>query len=486
MSIEVTILALVGAAFVAAAITYLGFAIPLRTRAVDAERRVTELKVETDNERSAREALAVGKAKADASADRVPSLEQAIDELREQLDAANRQAAEAETRLETERKSHDARVEELEKMGTEIERKFALLASEALGKNSKSLLELMSERFDKHKISADKDLEERQKAIEVLVKPISEGLAKFEHKVGELEKAREGAYHAITQQVKILAEGQVGLRTETNKLVQALRRPKTRGRWGEYQLRNVLEMAGMTEHVDFVEEQTIQGDDGRLRPDVIVKLPGGKSVVVDAKTPLEAYLTAVEEADDEIRERYIADHARQVRDHVRILGSRDYWKALPVTPDFVVMFVPGEAFFAAAIESDPNLFEQAVRQRVLISTPTTFIALVKAIAYGWQQEKLTENAQAIAGIARDLFERIKVFGGHMDDLGRSLRQAVERYNKGVGSLEGRVLPAARKFESVGVVPAGSSIPAIEPVELEARDLQAAELVGRPAKDESDE
>jgi len=272
--------------------------------------------------------------------------------------------------------------------------------------------------------------------------------------------------------VKNLADGQVGLRTETSRLVQALRRPKTRGRWGEYQLQNVLEMAGMTEHVDFIEERTIEGDGGRLRPDVIVRLPGGKSVVIDAKTPLEAYLAALDTNDEEMRERQMVDHARQVRDHVRTLASREYWKVLPVTPDFVVMFVPGEAFFAAAIESDPSLFEQAVRQHVLISTPTTLIALLKAIAYGWQQEKLAENAQTVASLARELFDRIKVFSGYIRDLGRSLQQAVERYNKGVGSLEARVLPAARRFENLGVVPCGSEISLLEPIETNARVVQA--------------
>ena len=457
MSLELSSLFLAVAAFAGAGVAYIAFALPARTRATNAERRTTEAEKEAGEERAARQKLGVQQAAISVSADRVPQLEDTITELREKLESANRQISGAESILKTERKTHEARVEELQKMGAEIEQKFEVLASNVLGKNSENFLRLMSERFDKHKATADKDLEERQKAIETLVKPISENLAKFEHKVGELERAREGAYRAITEQVKSLAEGQSGLRSETSQLVQALRRPKTRGRWGEYQLRNVLDMAGMTEHVDFVEEQTIQGEDGRLRPDVIVRLPGGKSVIVDAKTPLEAYLAAMEASDEAARERHIVDHARQVRDHVRALGSKDYWKALPVTPDFVVMFVPGEAFFAAAIESDPNLFEQAVIQRVLISTPTTFIALVKAIAYGWQQEKLAENAQAVAELARDLFERIKVFGGHMSDLGRSIRQTVDRYNKGIGSLEGRVLPTARKFESLGVTPAGSSI-----------------------------
>ena len=437
-----------------------------------------------DTDRTQMEQLIIENTTSAASAKRIPQLEETIEELRERLITANEEITSAKTNLESERRSHAARIEELEKMGAEIERKFTVLASEALGRNSENFLKLVTERFEKHKSTAEKDLEERQKAIETLVKPISESLTKFENKVGEIEKTREGAYRAITEQVKSLAEGQTGLRSETNRLVQALRQPKTRGRWGEYQLHNVLEMAGMTEHVDFIEEKSIQGDNGRLRPDVIVRLPGGKSVIVDAKTPLEAYLSSIEANDDDIRDRHMADHARQVRDHVRTLASRDYWKALPVTPDFVVMFVPGEAFFAAAIESDPDLFEQAVRQKVLISTPTTFIALVKAIAYGWQQEKLAENAQIVANIARDLFDRIKTFGGHVSDLGRSLRQTVDRYNKSVGSLEGRVLPSARKFEALGVIPAGSSIPEIEPIELEAREIQAAELIPIPQEQES--
>ena len=461
MNLEQTIILFVIAALVGGAGSYLAFALPARRKASIAERRSAELAVKNA-------ALAV-------SADRVPPLEQENVKLREQLQHANKESVELKTKLEAELKNHEAHVEDLRKMDDELERKFTVLASDALGKNSENFLKLVSERFGKHRETADEELEKRKKEIETLVKPIGESLSKFEHRVGEIEKAREGAYGAITEQVKSLAEGQTNLRSETGRLVQALRQPKTRGRWGEYQLRNVLEMAGMTEHVDFVEEKTIEGEDGRLRPDVIVRLPGGKSVIVDAKTSLEAYLSAVETDDEDTREQLMADHARQVRDRVRTLASRDYWNALPETPDFVVMFIPGEAFFAAAIERDPGLFETAVRRRVLICTPTTFVALVKAIAYGWQQEKLAESALEIAERGRDLYDRIKVFGGHMGDLGRSLRQAVDRYNQGIGSLEGRLLPAARKFETLGVVSAGSSIPALEPVELEAREVQAEEL-----------
>lgn len=467
------------------AVGFVAFAIPQRKKTIEQRQRADELQSDVTNERQQREATAIAEAAARATADRVPTLELQVSNLQTEKVEANKSAAELNAKLDAERKTQAARIEELEKVGEELKKNFAILASEALGKNNESFLALMSERFEKHKADADKSLEERQKAIEVLVKPIEENLSKFEKTVGELEKTREGAYRAITEQVKGLAESQIGLKSETNRLVQALRRPQTRGRWGEYQLRNVLEMAGMHEHVDFVEQQTISGDEGNLRPDVIVNLPGGKSIVVDAKTPLDAYLSAIEATEETDKEDLLRQHARQVREHVRKLSSQSYWKRLAVTPDFVVMFVPGEAFFAAAIESDPGLFEQAVSQKVLISTPTTFIALIKAIAYGWQQEKLTENAQAVGAMASELFDRIKVFGGHLADMGKSLRQTVERYNKGVSSLEGRVLPTARKFENLGVVPQGSSIPEVEPIDLEARDLKATELIAKNATRETE-
>ena len=428
-------------------VSYLAFALPLRTQ---------------------REGLRV-------TAQRVPDLEQEIAGLRARLEEAQRRCTEVETTMKEMQEGHRRRVEEITKMGEETERKFSVLAGEALGKNSENFMQLVSERFKQHEASAHEDLETRRKEIETLVKPLGESLSKFETKVGEIEKQRIGAYEAISEQVKHLAQGQSGLKSETSRLVQALRQPKTRGRWGEYQLRNVLEMAGMTEHVDFIEQQTLAGETGQLRPDVVIRIPGGKSVIVDAKTPLDAYLSAIETADEEGRDALLSKHAQHVATHVKALASKDYWKSLPEAPDFVVMFVPGETFYSAAMESAPDLFERAVRQRVLICTPTTLIALVKAIAYGWQQERLTENAQAIEASGRDLFERIKTFGEHMDRLGRSLKQAVGHYNKGVGSLEGRVLPAARRFEKLGLSAGGDSIPQLEQVEIDARELQAEDL-----------
>ena len=426
-------------------VTYFTFAVPVRARASRADERRAEVEEALERMRSERDALAIKKTESDAT-------------------------------LTAERKSYAVRVKEQEEM---IEKKFKALASDVLGKNSKSFLNLASQCFEKHKTSADGDLEKCRMKIETLVKPIDEGLVKFERKIGEIEKERKGDYSAVAEQVK-------SLRSETGRLAQALRQPKTRGRWGEYHLRNVLEMAGMREHVDFEEQKTVGGEDGRLRPDVIVRLPGGRSIIVDAKTPLEGYLAAVEADKEEDRKRHMDAHVGHVRDHVRKLASKEYWKELPDTLDFVVMFIPGEAFYAAAIERDPALFEKAFEKKVLICSPTIFLALVKAIAYGWQQQKFAENTQKVEHLARELYDRIKVFGKHMGGLGDSLRQAVKRYDEGVDSLEKRVLPTARKFEALGVVSAEATLPGMEPIDIKARELHAPELTAHDREDGDDE
>lgn len=412
---------------------------------------------------------------AEMAACRVPELEKRIAALTERVADETRRAENLDGQLRSARIEQKARLEELRLMGDEIERKFGTLAHKALNGNAESFLKLVSERFDKHKAAAEADLGQRQKAIESLMKPVADSLSKFEARVGEIEKAREGAYGAITTQIRTLAEGQTALKGETARLIQALRQPKTRGRWGEFQLRQVFEMAGMVEHVDFLTEHSVANGDGRLRPDAVVRLPGGKSIVVDAKTPLDAYLSAVEAEDEPARAEALRAHVRHVRQHVANLSRKEYWSALDVTPDFVVMFVPGEAFYSAAIESAPDLFEEAVRSRVLISTPTTLIALIKAIAYGWQQENLARNIREVATLARDLYDRIGKFGDHLSGVGKALRQAVEKYNSSVGSLEGRVLPQVRKFERLGVVESGTELPEIGKVEVEPRTLTAVEF-----------
>ncbi len=397
---------------------------------------------------------------------------------RRRLAAADKRAATAEAALEAERKAQAARLEEIDKARAATERQFAALAAEALDRNSQAFLRLAGERFDRQKDGARKELEAREQAVAALVRPIREELEKFQTNVQEIEKSRAGAYQAVTEQVKALAAGQTQLRSETGRLVQALRQPQTRGRWGEHQLRNVLELADMKEHVDFVEQETLE--DGS-RPDVIVRLPGGKSIVIDAKTPLDAYLDAIETEDEEARARHLEAHARHVRTHVRRLASKEYWSRQAETPDFVVMFIPGESIYAAAFQQAPGLFDEAAAQKVLISTPTTLIALVKAVAYGWQQEKLAENAQAVARSGQELYKRVQTFGRHMESVGKTLKQLVERYNASVGSLERSILPQARRFEELGAAPAGERLPDLPSVETEPRGLQAPEL-SAPAKD----
>ena len=430
---------------------------PLRRRAERAEGALIEAREDAA-------ALDRELAVAEVRAGRLDAAEAEIRALRERLSEAAEARAELKSALETERRQHGARLEELRRMEGEVEQKFAALAADALGRNAESFLGLVSERFAQHKQTADEDLERRQKAIEGLLAPIRDNLGKFETAVGEIEKARHDAYGAIRTQVQALTEGQARLTSETGRLVQALRAPKTRGRWGEYQLRQVFEMAGMMEHVDFLTERSFDTEDGRRRPDALVRLPGGKSVVVDAKTPLDAYLTALEATEPTAQAEALAAHARQLKTHVRQLGAKDYWNALPETPDFVVLFVPGEAFYSAAMEQDPEIFETALAARVLVCSPTTLIALVKSIAYGWQQEVLAKNAREVADQARELYDRLNTFGGHMDGVGRGLRQAVERYNRAVGSLQSRVLPAARRFEALGVTPEGAEMPGPQPVE----------------------
>lgn len=463
-------LALGAAALAGVLLAWLSGVRPLR-------RRLAEARAETAGLSEDRRTLEREVASLAARTERLATLEAEAEALRARLDRAEQQRAGLEAELRAERRAHAARVEELQRMEERLNRSFGELASGALDRNARAFLALVTERFESHRTAADADLEARRKAIEALVTPVRETLGRFETQVGAIEKARTDAYGEIRALVGQLSEGQRQLGRETGRLVQALRAPKTRGRWGEFQLRQVFEMAGMLEHIDFDLEAGHDTDAGRRRPDARVRLPGGKTVVVDAKTPLDAYLTALEaEPGSPDQERALADHARQLRAHVRGLAAKEYWSALPETPDFVVMFVPGEAFYSAAVERDPGLFEAALDARVLICSPTTLIALVKSIAYGWQQERLARNAQEVASRARELYDRIAKFGEHMDGLGRGLKQAVDRYNRAVGALESRVLPSARRFEELSVLPEGAALPDPGRVEEAPRALSAEELV----------
>jgi len=419
-----------------------------------------------------REALAAEKVRSE----RLTMVEGRLAVVTEERDGYLLEAQGLEAELKATKAAHEARLEELRGMKQELEDRFAKLASGVLETNSQKFLGLVSERFEKHKADADQSLAKRQEAIQNLVKPLDEKLGKFDTRIQEIEKHRQEAYGAIQMQVKTLHESQQMLGQETRKLVQALRRPKSRGRWGEVQLRQVFEMAGMAEHVDFELEKHMDTDDGARRPDAVVHIPGGRSIVVDAKTPLEAYLDAIETENPDEQAAHLERHAKHIRTHVRQLAGKDYQKNLPEAPDFVVMFIPSESFVAAAAEADPGLIEYAFENKVLIASPTTLMALVKAIAYGWQQEKMAKNVIEIQKLATEIYERLVTFGGHLEKVGRGLGQSVSAYNSAVASLEGRVLPSARKFEALGVVSEQKDIAAPPSLETDPRQLAAPEFL----------
>ena len=418
--------------------------------------------------------VAAARARLDESSKRVAELERDLRNRQQTLEAAQQEAtalsqthARVAAQLDAERKAAADRLASLEQADVKLRETFATLSAEALRNNNQSFLELAKTSLGDFQKQATLDLEHRQGAIGDLVKPLRESLSKVDTKLQAVEKDRAGAQATLGEQIRAL------LATTTN-LEKALRTPNVRGGWGEIQLRRVVEMAGMLEHCHFKEKESAVTDDGRLVPDLVVKLPGGKNVIVDAKVPYVAYREAVEALDEVVREAKLREHARQVRDHMVQLSSKGYWSQFQPAPEFVFMFMPGEGYFSAALQYDPALIEFGVGRQVIPASPLTLIALLQAVAYGWQQERIAENAQAISSLGRELYDRIRRMGDHFDELAKGLYRSVEAYNRAVGTLETRVLVTARRFKELGVT-TSEQIPELQPVDRTPRALQAPEL-----------
>ncbi|SPQ01498.1 putative DNA recombination protein RmuC [Candidatus Sulfobium mesophilum] len=395
--------------------------------------------------------------------------DETLDRLRDELNAERQTRVEALTKLEAAQKSFEEQRALIEAMKKEMTDTFNALSSAALKSSSEDFLRLASEALGKVVSDTKGKLGEHQAAMDGMIKPLSETLKRYEEQIRAMEENRHKAYGSLEEQLRTLASTHENLQRETSNLVSALRKPQVRGRWGEMQLRRVAELSGMSMHCDFTEQISVDTDKGRIRPDMIVHLPMEREIVVDSKVSLEAYLDAIAAQTEEEKKAKMEKHAQQVRAHMIKLAAKDYWSQFEKSPEFVVLFIPGEAFLSPAVEIDNRLIEDGIEKRIIIATPTTFIALLRAIAYGWRQEQITKNAQQISMLGKELYERISTVAKYFGDLGSAIERSITTYNKVIGSLESRVLPSIRKFRELGATGA-EDIPALEQIDQKPRNL----------------
>ena len=455
-----------------------------RRKAAVAENESRLLAAHADERLALSTRLATAEANAAAAGARVAELqreggerEQALAELRRAKGDAEVRVAALEMQISEEREQSAEKLALLDDAQKKLTDAFHALSAQALQNNNASFLELAKTALGQFQEKASGDLAQKQQAIAELLKPVRESLARVDTQMNEIEKTRAGAYEGLATQVKSLIETQRELRGETGRLASVLRSTGARGRWGEIQLRRVVELAGMQDHCDFYEQQSADGEGGRLRPDMLVKMPGGKTIVVDSKVPFSAYERAVTASDDDTRIKAYREHAVAVREHIKALSAKSYWEQFGEAPEFVVLFLPAETFFGAAVEHDPELIEFSAEKNVMLTTPMTLIALLRAVHYGWRQEKLAENAKQISDLGAELYERLSKLGEHFAKVGKNLGGAVDAYNEATRSLETRVFVTARKFKELQATSGGRAIEEPKPLEQVPRSLQAPELLG---------
>lgn len=391
--------------------------------------------------------------------------------LQRKLSSLREKNTELATRLEVEQLNNNEKIEALEKTRAQLSDTFTALSSQALKNNNEEFLKLAHENLKQYQSQAVNELDKKEKAIEHLLNPIKESLSKTEQQIQNIEKDRKESYGALHKHLETMAQTQSTLQDETRKLVTALRRPEVRGQWGEMTLKRLAELAGMVEHCDFYEQEQVRTDEGALRPDMIVRMPDGREIVVDVKTPLDAYISAIEAVDDSERQVHLKRHTQNVKQRINELADKAYWNQFKNAPDFVVLFIPGDQFLSAALDQEPAILENALARQVILATPTSLVALLRAVGYGWRQEQLAENAEHIKTVGEELYGRLQTFTEHLQKVGRSLDTSLKHYNSAVGSFDSRILPSARKFNEMGIA-ADKKINSPNQVETAVRQIES--------------